>query len=154
MPRSTSRRSNSRSVTRSHSRSRTRSRSNSRGRNARSSSRGRDRNDRSGSRGRNGRSDSRRRNGRSSSRDYNRNGRSGSRDHKRRYSDDRSYNDLCRVHIADLTEKVTKSDIEKSMGKFGEIEEVWMAKNPPCFAFVVFKNKEDAGDAIKEMDGR
>jgi RNA recognition motif-containing protein len=29
-----------------------------------------------------------------------------------------------------------------------------MAKNPPCFAFVVFKNKEDAGDAIKEMDGR
>ena len=130
MPRSTSRRSHSRSASRS--RSRTRSRSNSRGRNGRSDSRGRDRN------------------GRSGSRDRNRNG--GGRGD--RYNDDRSNTDLCRVHIADLTEKVTKSDIEKSMGKFGEIEEVWMAKNPPCFAFVVFKNKEDAGDAIKEMDGR
>ena len=130
MPRSTSRRSHSRSASRS--RSRTRSRSNSRGRNGRSDSRGRDRN------------------GRSGSRDRNRNG--GGRGD--RYNDDRSNTDLCRVHIADLTEKVTKSDIEKSMGKFGEIEEVWMAKNPPCFAFVAFKNKDDAGDAIKEMDGR
>jgi hypothetical protein len=154
MPRSTSRKSNSRSVSRSRSRSRTRSRSNSRGRNGRS--RSRDRNGRSNSRGRNGRSDSRGRDrsGRSSSRGRDRGGRSSSRGRNGRYNDDRSYNDLCRVHIADLTEKVTKSDIEKSMGKFGEIEEVWMAKNPPCFAFVVFKNKEDAGDAIKEMDGR
>jgi hypothetical protein len=27
-----------------------------------------------------------------------------------------------------------------------------MAKNPPCFAFVVFKNKEDAAEAYKDMD--
>jgi len=110
-------------------------RSNSRRSHSRSQTRSRSRTrSRSNSRGRNGRSYSRGRNG--------------------RYSDDRSYNDLCRVHIADLTEKVTKSDIEKAFGKYGEVEEVWMAKNPPCFAFVVFKNKEDAGDAIKEMDGR
>jgi arginine/serine-rich splicing factor 7 len=110
-------------------------RSNSRRSHSRSQTRSRSRTrSRSNSRGRNGRSDSRGRNG--------------------RYSDDRSNTDLCRVHIADLTEKVTKSDIEKSFGKYGEIEEVWMAKNPPCFAFVVFKNKDDASDAIKEMDGR
>ena len=118
-------RSNSRR--RSNSRSQSRSRSRTR---SRSVSRGRDRRSRSDSRGRD------------------RNG------YRGRHNDDRSYTDLCRVHIADLTEKVTKSDIEKSFGKFGDIEEVWMAKNPPCFAFVVFKNKDDANDAIKEMDGR
>ena len=36
--------------------------------------------------------------------------------------------------------------------KYGEILEVWMAKNPPCFAFVVYKNKQDAATAVKEMD--
>jgi arginine/serine-rich splicing factor 7 len=62
--------------------------------------------------------------------------------------------DMCRLHIGDLTDKVAKSDIEKSFSKFGEVEEVWMAKNPPCFAFVVFKTKDDAAEALKEMDGR
>ena len=42
------------------------------------------------------------------------------------------------VHIADLTNSVTQYDIEKVFMKYGEIKEVWMAKNPPCFAFVVF----------------
>jgi arginine/serine-rich splicing factor 7 len=56
------------------------------------------------------------------------------------------------VHIADLTNSVTQYDIEKVFMKYGEIKEVWMAKNPPCFAFVVFKNKEDAAEACKDMD--
>jgi len=58
------------------------------------------------------------------------------------------------VHIADLTESVSQYDVEKTFRKFGDIKEVWMAKNPPCFAFVVFKNKEDAACAVKEMDQR
>ena len=71
---------------------------------------------------------------------------------------DRSYErrsedmDQCRIHIADLTDSVTQYDIEKAFMKFGEIREVWMAKNPPCFAFVVFKGKQDAAQAVKEMD--
>ena len=46
-----------------------------------------------------------------------------------------------------------KRTIEKEFGKFGEILEVWVAENPPCFAFVVFKEKEDAEDALDEMNG-
>jgi RNA recognition motif-containing protein len=126
MPRSTSRRSHSKSQSRSRSRTRSRTRSNSRN------------GDRRGDR-----------------RDDRRDDRNGYKE-KDRYSNnnDLTYNDLCRVHIADLTEKVTKSDIEKAFGKYGELDEVWMAKNPPCFAFCVYKNKDDANDAIKEMDGR
>jgi splicing factor, arginine/serine-rich 7 len=58
------------------------------------------------------------------------------------------------VHIADLTDAISQYDVEKNFRKFGDLKEVWMAKNPPCFAFVVFKNKEDAALAVKEMDGR
>lgn len=77
-----------------------------------------------------------------------------SRDRSRERSEDRRDPDMnkCRIHVADLTESVTQHDVEKTFGRFGEIAEVWMAKNPPCFAFVVYKDKEDAADAIREMD--
>lgn len=88
----------------------------------------------------------------------------GGRDRSRnrdRYSRDRSDSferlseeDQCRIHVADLTDAITQYDIEKNFRKFGELKEVWMAKNPPCFAFCVFKNKDDAALAVKEMDGR
>ena len=65
-----------------------------------------------------------------------------------------SESDMCRVHVADIGQSVTQGEIEKAFKKFGEIEEVWMAKNPPCFSFIVFKNKDDAEEAIREMNGR
>lgn len=36
--------------------------------------------------------------------------------------------------------------------KFGDIDNVWLASYPPLFAFVTFKAKEDAADALKEMN--
>ena len=63
-------------------------------------------------------------------------------------------NGNCRVHIADLSDRVTQYDIEKIFMKFGKITEVWMAKNPPCFAFCVFENKYDAADAVNEMNNK
>lgn len=83
------------------------------------------------------------------------------RSRDRRQSRDRSRNrerdhseEKFRIHVADLSESVTQYDIEKTFMKFGEIVEVWMAKSPPCFAFVVFKNKADATEAVKEMDNK
>lgn len=79
---------------------------------------------------------------------YDRN-RSSSRD---RYSDrkDEPY----RLHVSNLTEKAYKEDIEETFRKYGELNEVWVAKNPPCFAFVVFKRKEDADEAVRDLDGK
>jgi arginine/serine-rich splicing factor 7 len=59
-----------------------------------------------------------------------------------------------RVHVADLGIDCTQKDIEKSFSKFGDIKEIWLAKNPPCFGFIVFKHKDDGLDAIKEMNGK
>lgn len=78
------------------------------------------------------------------------------RDRSRSRSRSRSPNeeDMCRVHVADLTDSVSQYEIEKVFKKYGELKEVWLAKNPPCFAFVVFKNAKDAAIAVKEMDQR
>ena len=61
--------------------------------------------------------------------------------------------DGMRLHVADLDSNATKRDIEATFTKFGPVEEIWMARSVPCFAFVVFKNKEDAYEACRAADG-
>ena len=87
--------------------------------------------------------------------------RSRSRGRYRSYSRSRSrsesYDDdsdrECRVHVGDLGIDCSKTEIEHAFGRFGKLDEVWLARNPPCFAFVVYQRKESAEMAIREMDG-
>jgi arginine/serine-rich splicing factor 7 len=58
-----------------------------------------------------------------------------------------------RVHIAELTPGVQENEIRKMFQQFGTLVDVWVA-SASCFAFVVFKYKEDAQKAIDKMDGR
>ena len=64
-----------------------------------------------------------------------------------------SEQDGYRVHVADLGIDCSQKDIEKHFNKFGDIKEIWLARNPPCFAFIVYKHRSDGEDAIKQMDG-
>jgi len=59
-----------------------------------------------------------------------------------------------RVHVSDLAAGVSRKEIERVFTKFGPINEVWVATNPPCFAFVNFKHRSDADKAIREIDGK
>ncbi len=58
-----------------------------------------------------------------------------------------------RVHIADLTPGVQEGEVRKMFQRFGTLLDVWVA-GASCFAFVVFKYKEDAQKAIDQMDGK
>ena len=89
---------------------------------------------------------------RSRSRSPNR-GRRYSRSYSRSRSLSSEEEDGYRVHVADLGLDPSKKELEKHFEKFGPLLEIWVARNPPCFAFVVYKYKEDADQAIKEMDG-
>jgi len=59
-----------------------------------------------------------------------------------------------RLHVSPLNPRTSRHDIEKMFSKFGKINEVWMATNPPCFAFVNFKHRADAEEAIQTYDGK
>ena len=59
-----------------------------------------------------------------------------------------------RLHVADLDSNASKRDLEECFMKFGPLIEIWMARSVPCFAFVVFKRKEDAFEACRAADGQ
>ncbi|CAF1250514.1 unnamed protein product [Didymodactylos carnosus] len=61
--------------------------------------------------------------------------------------------DQFRIHIAELSKSCRQKEIEKTFESFGPILEVWHAQ-ASCFAFVVYKYKEDAQKAVDAMDGR
>ena len=58
-----------------------------------------------------------------------------------------------RVHIADLGPDVDEENIRKVFQRFGTLLDVWIA-TASSFAFVVYKQKEEAQKAIDQMDGR
>ena len=58
-----------------------------------------------------------------------------------------------RVHIADVSVNCSKRELEDEFKKFGPLSEIWMARTPPCFAFAVYRNREDAEDAVRGMNG-
>jgi splicing factor, arginine/serine-rich 7 len=59
-----------------------------------------------------------------------------------------------RVHVSDIPVSLSKADLEKTFEKFGPLMEVWKTNSVPCFAFVVFRNKDDAEDAIRSLNGQ
>ncbi|KXJ29387.1 Serine/arginine-rich splicing factor 3 [Exaiptasia diaphana] len=61
---------------------------------------------------------------------------------------------VTRVYVGNLGSNGIKSEIEREFSKFGIIRDVWVARNPPGFAFVEFDDHRDAEDAIKELNGR
>ncbi|KAH9500521.1 serine arginine-rich splicing factor [Bulinus truncatus] len=67
-----------------------------------------------------------------------------------RYS--RAPND-CQVYIGDLPKDASEKEIERAFSYFGRLRNVWVARNPPGFAFVEFEDHRDAEDSVKEMDG-
>ena len=59
-----------------------------------------------------------------------------------------------KIYIGGLVKSIRKPDVEKAFGRFGKLKEVWLAHNPPGFAFVHYVFPEDAEDAIRAMDGK
>ena len=65
----------------------------------------------------------------------------------------REWNIDCKVYIGNLAEGASKLDVENSFSKFGPLKNVWVARNPPGFAFVEYEDARDAEDAVRGLDG-
>ncbi|VUZ54952.1 unnamed protein product [Hymenolepis diminuta] len=57
-----------------------------------------------------------------------------------------------RVFIGGVDPRVGKVELEREFDRFGTITDVWVARNPPGFAFIVYKHLEDAERAIRRMN--
>ncbi|XP_028403813.1 serine/arginine-rich splicing factor 7-like isoform X2 [Dendronephthya gigantea] len=61
---------------------------------------------------------------------------------------------MTRVYVGNLEDGTSKRDLEREMESYGQLRDVWVARNPPGFAFVVFEDKRDAEDAVRNLNGR
>jgi len=61
---------------------------------------------------------------------------------------------MTRVYVGNLGKNGSRRELEREFEKFGPLRDVWVARNPPGFAFVLFEDARDAEDACHEMDGR
>ena len=59
-----------------------------------------------------------------------------------------------RVFLGGISGDVSKDAIEKEFGKYGKLSSVWVAQNPPGFAFVEFDDGRDADEAVKSLNGQ
>ncbi|KAM7119993.1 serine/arginine-rich splicing factor 3-like [Molossus nigricans] len=60
----------------------------------------------------------------------------------------------CKVYVGNLGNDENKTELERVFGYYGPLRSVWVARNPPGFAFVEFEDSRDAADAVRELDGR
>merc|ERR1712226_1103230 len=61
---------------------------------------------------------------------------------------------MTRIFIGGLPEDASRTELEREFEYFGRLKDVWVARNPPGFGFIVFDDARDAEDAVKEMDGK
>lgn len=58
-----------------------------------------------------------------------------------------------RVYVGGLVEGIKKEDLEREFDKYGKLNSVWVALNPPGFAFIEFESLQEAEDACSAMNG-
>uniref|UniRef100_T1GP77 RRM domain-containing protein n=1 Tax=Megaselia scalaris TaxID=36166 RepID=T1GP77_MEGSC len=65
----------------------------------------------------------------------------------------REWDLACKVYVGNLGSSASKYEIENAFSKYGPLRNVWVARNPPGFAFVEFEDRRDAEDAVRGLDG-
>lgn len=59
-----------------------------------------------------------------------------------------------KVYVGELGNNASKQEIEDAFSYYGPLRNVWVARNPPGFAFVEFEDARDAEDSVRGLDGR
>ncbi|XP_067355840.1 serine/arginine-rich splicing factor 7-like isoform X3 [Channa argus] len=59
-----------------------------------------------------------------------------------------------KVYVGNLGMGAGKGELERAFGSYGPLRTVWIARNPPGFAFVEFEDPRDADDAVRGLDGK
>lgn len=60
----------------------------------------------------------------------------------------------CKVYVGGLTQYASRDDLEIAFERYGRLRNVFVARNPPGFAFIEYEDPQDAEDAVRALDGR
>lgn len=58
------------------------------------------------------------------------------------------------LSVATPGSNASQTELEDAFSYYGPLNSVWVARNPPGFAFVEFEDPRDARDAVRGLDGR
>jgi len=58
-----------------------------------------------------------------------------------------------KLYVGDLPRNVDEHELEDAFRKIGTVRNLWVARNPPGFAFVEYEDSRDASDAVRQLDG-
>ena len=47
----------------------------------------------------------------------------------------------------------SQTELEDAFSHYGPLRNVWVARNPPGFAFVEFEDPRDAKESVRSLDG-
>ncbi|KAK2727446.1 RNA-binding protein Rsf1-like [Artemia franciscana] len=59
---------------------------------------------------------------------------------------------MSRLYVGNLLDSVRREDLEDEFSKYGALKNVWVAQNPPGFAFVEYEDEANANDAVSNMN--
>eukprot|EP00441_Pelagodinium_beii_P041870 CAMPEP_0197631914 /NCGR_PEP_ID=MMETSP1338-20131121/8917_1 /TAXON_ID=43686 ORGANISM="Pelagodinium beii, Strain RCC1491" /NCGR_SAMPLE_ID=MMETSP1338 /ASSEMBLY_ACC=CAM_ASM_000754 /LENGTH=129 /DNA_ID=CAMNT_0043203455 /DNA_START=51 /DNA_END=441 /DNA_ORIENTATION=+ len=61
-----------------------------------------------------------------------------------------------KLHVGNLDKEnpIDKGELEDMFKEFGNIADIWVARQPPGFAFITYDDERDAEDAVKALDGK
>lgn len=65
----------------------------------------------------------------------------------------REWDPSCKVYIGNLKNNTSKYELEDLFTKYGPLKNIWIARNPPGFAFIEYEDPRDAEDAVRGLDG-
>jgi RNA recognition motif-containing protein len=60
----------------------------------------------------------------------------------------------CKVYVGGLTRDASRDELERAFAHYGKIRNLFVARNPPGFAFVEYEDPQDAEDSVRALDGR
>ena len=63
----------------------------------------------------------------------------------------REWNLSCKFYLGSLKDKADKYKIEKVFKRYGQLKNVWVATNPPGFAFIEYEDPNTTEGVFKEM---
>ncbi|XP_037070110.1 serine/arginine-rich splicing factor 7-like isoform X2 [Pollicipes pollicipes] len=58
-----------------------------------------------------------------------------------------------KVYVGELGSNASQTELEDAFSHYGPLRNVWVARNPPGFAFVEFEDPRDAKESVRALDG-